>query len=88
VVAPDQLRAAALRVATAVAANSPTAMRATKRALWHSLEVGLTDARRAGMDFAVSMQNHPDQTEGPRAFLEKRRPHWQPLAGTATVEAM
>jgi enoyl-CoA hydratase/carnithine racemase len=88
VVAPDQLRTAAMRVATAVAANSPTAMRATKKALWQSLEVGLADARRAGMDFAVSMRNHPDQTEGPRAFLEKRQPHWQPLAGTVTVEAM
>ncbi|WP_319453327.1 MULTISPECIES: enoyl-CoA hydratase/isomerase family protein [unclassified Mycobacterium] len=87
IVAPDQLRAAALRMATAVAANSPTAMRATKKALWTSLEVGLADARRAGWAFVTDMRGHPDQTEGPRAFLAKRPPQWQPLNSGVTVEA-
>jgi hypothetical protein len=25
------------------------------------------------------MWGHPDQEEGPRAFAEKRVPHWQPI---------
>jgi hypothetical protein len=38
------------------------------------------------MDFATSMRGHPDQIEGPAAFLEKRQPHWQPAA--AALEAL
>ena len=54
-------------------------MRATKRALWESFELGLTDACRAGAQHLVSMWGHPDQEEGPRAFAEKREPRWMPL---------
>jgi enoyl-CoA hydratase/carnithine racemase len=54
-------------------------MRATKKALWGALEMGLTDACRAGARELVSMWGHPDQTEGPRAFAEKRDAEWQPL---------
>ena len=49
-------------------------MRATKKALWGALEMGLTDACRAGASELVSMWGHPDQEEGPAAFAEKRRP--------------
>src|SRR4029450_8572877 len=58
-----------------IAKNSPAAMRATKRALWGALELGLTDACRAGAGEIVSMWGHPDQEEGPRAVAEKREPH-------------
>ncbi len=51
-------------------------MRATKKALWGALEMGLTDACRAGARELVSMWGHPDQTEGPLAFAEKREPVW------------
>ena len=54
-------------------------MRATKRALWGALELGLTDACRAGAGELVAMWGHPDQEEGPLAFAEKREPDWQPL---------
>ena len=57
-------------------ANSPAAMRATKRALWGALEMGLTDACKAGAEELVSMWGHPDQTEGPLAFAEKRDARW------------
>lgn len=46
VVAQDRLRTAAGTLAAAIATNCPTAMRVTKQALWRSLEVGLTQARR------------------------------------------
>ena len=60
-------------------ATTTSAMAATKRALWGALERGLTDACRAGAQHLVAMWGHPDQTEGPLAFAEKREPDWVPL---------
>jgi len=76
---PEQLRARAQEMGETIAKNSPAAMAATKKALWGALELGLTDACRAGAQHLVSMWGHPDQDEGPRAFAEKRDPEWQPL---------
>jgi enoyl-CoA hydratase/carnithine racemase len=75
---PERLRDVAQELAETIARNSPAAMRATKRALWGALELGLTDACRAGAAELVSMWGHPDQEEGPRAFAERRDPDWQP----------
>lgn len=85
VVPADQLRAAARRLATAIAANSPTALRATKKALWRSLEVGMAQAREDAADEIWRLRNHPDHAEGARAWREKRAPRWHPLSDT--VEA-
>ncbi len=74
---PEQLRDEAQALAEKIAKNSPAAMAATKRALWGALEHGLTDACKAGADELVGMWGHPDQTEGPLAFAEKRDPNWQ-----------
>ncbi len=79
IVAPEELTAAAGRLAGAVAANSPNAMRATKKALWRSLEVGLSQAKREASDEIWRLRNHPDHAEGVRAWREKRAAHWQPL---------
>jgi len=76
---PARLHAAALALAETIAKNSPAAMRATKRALWGALELGLTDACRAGAQELIAMWGHPDQEEGPRAFVERREPQWLPL---------
>jgi enoyl-CoA hydratase/carnithine racemase len=75
---PDRLQDAAQELAEKIARNSPAAMAATKRALWSALELGLTDACKAGSAELVSMWGHPDQEEGPRAFAEKREPQWAP----------
>jgi enoyl-CoA hydratase len=77
---PERLRDEAQALAETIARNSPAAMAATKRALWGALELGLTDACRAGAKELVAMWGHPDQEEGPNAFAEKREPRWQPLA--------
>lgn len=79
VVPADRLRAEAGRLAAAVATNSPTAMRATKKALWHSLEVGLSEARNAAAETIRRLRDHPDHAEGARAWREKRPAHWHPL---------
>ena len=73
---PERLREVAQELAEKVARNSPAAMAASKRALWRALELGLTDACRAGSMDLVSMWGHPDQEEGPRAFAERRDAAW------------
>lgn len=77
VVAPEALRDAAQALAEKIASNSPAAMASTKRALWRSLELGLTDACRAGAHELAAMWGHPDQTEGPLAWAERREPQWK-----------
>jgi enoyl-CoA hydratase/carnithine racemase len=74
---PERLRAEAQALAETIARNSPAAMRATKRALWGALELGLTDACVAGGQELIGMWGHPDQEEGPLAFAEKRDARWE-----------
>jgi enoyl-CoA hydratase/carnithine racemase len=74
---PERLREEAQLLAETVARNSPAAMRATKRALWGALEMGLTDACRNGSQEMLSMWGHVDQEEGPLAFAEKRDARWE-----------
>jgi enoyl-CoA hydratase/carnithine racemase len=77
---PSLLHDEAQSLAERIAQNSPSAMAASKRALWNALEMGLTDACRSGAGQLTSMWGHPDQEEGPRAYVEKRPPQWTPLA--------
>jgi enoyl-CoA hydratase len=79
---PAELGEAAQALAEKVARNSPAAMAATKRALWGALEAGLTEACRAGAHEMMAVWGHPDQTEGPLAFTERREARWQPLGGS------
>ena len=82
---PERLRDEAQALAEKIALNSPAAMRASKRALWGALEMGLTDACRAGAQELVGMWGHPDQDEGPRAFAEKREAEWaEPITAEGT----
>jgi enoyl-CoA hydratase/carnithine racemase len=78
---PGGLRERAHELAATIARNSPAAMAATKRALWGALEVGLTEACRRGARELVGLWGHPDQTEGPAAWAERREPQW---AATST----
>ena len=75
---PARLREAAQELAEKIAKNSPAAMAETKKALWGALELGLTDACKLGAQHIVALWGHPDQTEGPAAFAEKREPNWEP----------
>lgn len=74
---PERLDEEAQALAEKIARNSPAAMAATKRALWRALELGLTDACRAGGGDLAGMWGHPDQEEGPAAFAERREPAWR-----------
>ena len=76
---PERLREAAQELAEKVARNSPAAMAATKRALWGALEMGLTDACKAGAQRAGLDVGPPRPGRGPTAFAEKRDANWEPL---------
>jgi len=78
---PGELRARAQALGETIARNSPTAMALSKRALWRALELGLTDAAAAGARDLVTMWGHPDQSEGPLAFAERREASWESFTG-------
>jgi len=75
---PAEAVGLAKQMAAQMLENSPQAMALSKRAIWQSLEGGYTQALENGWDLLKSHWRHPDFTEGPRAFAEKRAPQWNP----------
>ncbi|MBJ19150.1 MAG: enoyl-CoA hydratase/isomerase family protein [bacterium] len=75
---PEALRAGAEKMARQLLENSPQAMSLSKQAVWGAMEYGYEDALTRGWDLLKSHWPHPDFTEGPRAFGEKRAPRWNP----------
>ena len=75
---PSDALPAALAIAGSMLANSPQAMALSKQAVWGSLERGYQDALEAAWGLLRLHWLHPDFTEGPRAFNEKRAPRWNP----------
>jgi len=72
-----ELMTTAESIARDIAANSPEAASLSKQAIWGSLETGYRDAQEYGWALLRMHWAHPDSTEGPRAFAEKRTPRWQ-----------
>lgn len=77
VVPRDQLHDAAEELARAIVANAPLSVRAGKKMVYESADLGIQE----GFDRADELWEHvylsEDGQEGPRAFREKRRPVWQ-----------
>lgn len=73
----------ARRLADRIKRNSPSAMAATKKAIWGAKERGLHDACADGWNAIVAHNQGHDFAEGIRAFGERRPPRWAPYAGTA-----
>ncbi|MFZ4603475.1 MAG: enoyl-CoA hydratase/isomerase family protein [Caulobacterales bacterium] len=71
-------RLRAFELAKAMAANSPNAMRLSKQAIWGAVENGYERALEAGWNLLMLQWSHPDFAEGPRAFMDKRAPNWNP----------
>jgi crotonobetainyl-CoA hydratase len=80
VVAPGDLMEAALALAARITVNAPLSVQASKR-----IALGIAGGRigRLHEDGAFRLALRPagrfafDAAEGPRAFAEKRAPHWQ-----------
>jgi enoyl-CoA hydratase/carnithine racemase len=78
VVPRAELMPRALTLAGHIAQHSPTALARTKRAIWESLDVGLTRALENVWRMIEAHERHPDMREGALAFAEKRAPRWAP----------
>jgi len=76
VVPAGELAEAARGVALAIAANSPSAVMASKRAIWHAAELPHLAALEHGWALARRQWTHPDFAEGAAAFAERRSPRW------------
>jgi enoyl-CoA hydratase/carnithine racemase len=77
VVPKEQLMPRAREIAEKLCKNSLATMIASKRALWESLNYTFDKAWENGWKILVEHWSHPDYTEGPRAFAERRPPRWQ-----------
>lgn len=72
----DELMSRSMELANAIAANSPAAVAASRRAL-RSLERSLLHGVMEDGWAAIQRHwSHPDSVEGPAAFAERRAPRW------------
>lgn len=79
VVPGAQVLAAALDLASAVAANSPASVSATRRLLAQSSELTHGEAWRQIRAETATAIAGADAAEGARAFLQRREPNWVDL---------
>jgi enoyl-CoA hydratase/carnithine racemase len=70
----------AQRLADTIARNSPAALIASKRAMSRMLQVGLEEGWGAAIEDITSMWGHPDQSNGPAVFVQRRGLVWRPLS--------
>ena len=82
VVPKERLMPRARELAAKIAEHSPTALARSKQSIWESLAVGLDEGLAETWKIIQDHGNHPDSKEGPRAFVEKRKPRWLPYTGT------
>jgi enoyl-CoA hydratase/carnithine racemase len=67
-----------MELARAMALNSPQAMALTKRAIWAAAEMSEPASLEHAWELLKSHWAHPDFSEGPASFQEKRAPVWNP----------
>ena len=78
VVPRSQLLAAARRWADMIVECAPLSVRGSKEAVMRGLSIAsLEDAYSTRYEELVKMFKSEDFKEGPRAFVEKRKPRWQ-----------
>ncbi|KXS14320.1 short chain enoyl-CoA hydratase [Gonapodya prolifera JEL478] len=82
VVPDDKLLETALSLAETIVGNSPDGVRASKAQARHGREVGWIRANLEtnGLPETVAMMKGENAVEGPKAFAQKRKPDWRPLA--------
>jgi len=77
VVPQGQALAEAHGVAKALLANGPLALRAAKQAVVQGLDLALDEGLDLELRLFAGMLRTEDAIEGPRAFAEKRTPHFK-----------
>ncbi len=76
VVAPGQVIAKAEEIARTIAENGPLAVRAIKQAVLRCSGRPFEEAFRIEDEIARDVMRSEDAREGPRAFMEKRKPQY------------
>lgn len=77
VVPPGQLDECVAEWADDLVRSAPLAVRAIKEAALRSLDLTLEEAFTASYEWEARRMHSWDAVEGPRAFIEKRRPIWR-----------
>ncbi|MAG30421.1 MAG: enoyl-CoA hydratase [Deltaproteobacteria bacterium] len=77
VVSQQDLQSEALNLAKSIVQNGPLAVRAAKAAVWRGLDLSLEEGLRLEQLLAEPVRQSEDAQEGPRAFLEKRKPEFK-----------
>jgi enoyl-CoA hydratase len=76
ITAPEALLPAAIDLAAAIAANSPTTVALMKEAINLTEDMPLNEGYRVEQLFTTLASSMPDSKEAASAFLEKRKPVW------------
>jgi len=77
VVPKEELMPRSREWAAHIATLSPATVQASIKAMWRSLDVGITSGFEVAYRYVLQHQlTHPDYHEGMRAFAEKRDPVW------------
>lgn len=74
---PEALHKRAHEIATTICANGPLAVRKVKEIISQTSGLPLDRAFKIETDSARDIWSSEDAKEGPRAFMEKRRPVWK-----------
>jgi len=77
VVPHDQLLTRARELATLVASNAPLAVWGTKMGILQGLGLPIPQAEEIAVGYLEVVEQSEDHKEGPRAFVEKRKPSWK-----------
>lgn len=73
---PDAVRARAYRLAACIRDNAPLTVQAGKASLLAAMSLGCESGFARAKEIYEPVYASEDAQEGPRAFAEKRPPHW------------
>ena len=76
VIPHEQFMDRAMELAEMAASVSPATVQRSLQVLWESLDLSLEKALDRGWTTVKAHYPHPDATEGPLAFAERREPNW------------
>ncbi|KAA0114985.1 enoyl-CoA hydratase/isomerase family protein [Mycolicibacterium sp. P9-22] len=77
IVEHEKLLERAHEIADTVNLNAPLAVRGTRLAIHKTLDLPLHEGEMLAETFRERVTRTEDALEGPRAFVEKRKPNWQ-----------
>jgi enoyl-CoA hydratase/carnithine racemase len=77
VVAHEQLMGRARELADLVLSNAPLAVWGTKMAILQGLGLPIPQAEEIAAGYLQIVEQSDDHHEGPRAFVDKRKPQWK-----------